>query len=41
MGEGYWIRSDKPEFFRIDEHARWIQVPGNALRAGLSPEVAR
>ncbi len=42
MGEGFWIRSDTGEFHKIDEHARWIQDPGNARRIGLSEEaVAR
>lgn len=38
MGEGFWIRSDTGEFFKIDEHARWVQVPENARRIGLSEE---
>lgn len=38
MGEGYWIRSDTGQFFKIDEHARWIQVTENARLAGLDDE---
>lgn len=40
MGEGFWIRSDTGEFHKIDEHARWIQDPGNARSIGLSEEAA-
>lgn len=39
MREGAWINAKTGEYRWIDEHAKWIQVPGNATALGLPDDV--
>jgi len=39
MREGAWIQSATGAWAWIDEHATWIQRPGNAERLGVSASV--
>ena len=40
MKEGFWGNYETGEYFRIDEHERWLRAPGNAARLGI-PEAVR
>ena len=38
MRDGFWGNYLTGEFFRIDEHERWLRAPGNAARLGVPEE---
>ena len=40
MKEGFWGNYETGEWFRIDEHERWLRTPGNAERLGVPEETA-
>ena len=35
MKEGFWGNYETGEYFRIDEHEKWLRRPGNAERLGI------
>ncbi len=41
MKEGCWIMAASGHYEYVDDHARWIQSPGNAERMGLQEDVIR
>ena len=38
MKEGFWGNYETGEWFRIDEHERWLRAPGNAVKLGVPEE---
>ena len=40
MKEGFWGNYERDEWFRIDEHERWLRAPGNAEKLGVPKETA-
>ena len=41
MKEGFWGNYETGEWFRIDEHERWLRKPGNAEKLGVPEAVIK